>query len=97
MKNRLPESILNPKRAKGRQSADWSLRLANEKQTIVEEAQACQTSFLTDMYQPDYFEAKAVETTLTDLWATKLLLRAFALKRFKGGEDDETRMVSSST
>ncbi len=97
MKNRLPESILNPKRAKGRQSADWSLRLANEKQMIVEEAQACQTSFLTDMYQPDYFDAKTIEETLTDLWATKLLLRAFALKRFKGGEDDETRMVSTST
>lgn len=97
MKNRLPELILNPKRAKGKQSADWSLRLENEKQAILDEAKVCQTSFLMNTYRSEYFDTRRIEETLTDLWATKLLLRAFALKRFKGGEDDETRMVSSSS
>ncbi|HAL00136.1 MAG TPA: hypothetical protein DCP50_03925 [Exiguobacterium sp.] len=87
MKERLPASILHPKRARGRQSADWELRLRDEIELIIEEASQFTNSEANKIYRHDFFEASNLKKVLQDIWSVKLLLRAITLHRFKGGED----------
>ncbi|MGN7851931.1 asparagine synthetase B family protein [Exiguobacterium sp. 22311] len=86
MKDRLPTSILNSKRARGKQSADWSLRIQQETEAIITEASHIFNVDALKMYRRDFFEASNVNMSIQDLWSIKLLLRAIALNRFKGGE-----------
>jgi len=87
MKERLPASILHPKRARGRQSADWELRLRDEIEPIIEEASQFTNSEANKIYRHDFFEASNLKKVLQDIWSVKLLLRAITLHRFKGGEN----------
>ena len=87
MKERLPASILHPKRARGRQSADWELRLRDEIEPIIEEASQFTNSEANKIYRHDFFEASNLNKVLQDIWSVKLLLRAITLQRFKGGEN----------
>lgn len=87
MKERLPASILHPKRARGRQSADWELRLRDEIKPIIEEVSQFTNSEANKIYRHDFFEASNLNKVLQDIWSVKLLLRAITLHRFKGGED----------
>lgn len=86
MNDQLPSSILDPYRAKGRQSADWSLRLQTEVRAIKKDIQFLSSMRMINLYRPKVFKSLHVETMLRDIWSTQLMFRAIALKRFKGGE-----------
>lgn len=86
MKDRLPTSILDPKRAKGKQSADWSLRIQQETEGIIAEASHIFNNGALNIYRRDFFKVSNLNMSIQDIWSIKLLLRAIALNRFKGGE-----------
>ncbi|WP_214825844.1 asparagine synthetase B family protein [Exiguobacterium algae] len=84
MKERLPHSILKSTRSRGKQSADWSVRLAHEKEKALSELKT------TSLSQP-YFQIFDIsihpwESLMNDVWKTSLLFRMIAIQKFKGGD-----------
>lgn len=94
MQERLPCNILNSNRAKGRQSADWQLRLIDERENINSELKQKKVSL--------YFQKKILGNfgdgvSLRTRWRVESTFRYIVLHRFKGGEDNESAMGNTGT
>lgn len=92
MKKRLPNKILSNYRAKGRQSADWKLRLLEEKENIILELLKHHQNQSAGYFHNQFIMQFINRNYLVDAWEFKHILRIIALSRFEGGDDDESKM-----
>lgn len=84
MRDKLPPSVLNPKRARGLQSADWALRLKDEQEAVLA---ALNSALPTQTYfQTNALSKLSWEDLTSDMWTNSFVFRMIVIETFKGGE-----------
>lgn len=81
MKERLPNQLLDLKRPKGKQSADWHFRLVKSQSDIMNDLQSIKSNLISLEHLNNLWSNLSQDT-----WAMNFSFRPIIINKFKGGE-----------